>query len=103
VWSWIANSSSEPSDRAAAEAHSRDKLYGLSVLVAWARAARVVRVMKGRLVRVNSAAKSGHGLRPVEAGPARAVGCCVSEADSPLPRQWLLVRFVVTWKQATSY
>jgi hypothetical protein len=36
---------------------SSDELYGLSVLVAWARAARVVRVVKGRLVRVKSASK----------------------------------------------
>lgn len=34
-----------------------DELYGLTVLVAWARAARVVRVVKGRLVPVKSAAK----------------------------------------------
>jgi hypothetical protein len=37
--------------------HSSEELYGLSVLVAWARAARVVRVVKGRLVRVKSASK----------------------------------------------
>ncbi|MGN9890299.1 hypothetical protein [Micromonospora sp. L31] len=36
---------------------SSDDLYGLTVLVAWARAARVVRVVKGRLVPVKSAAK----------------------------------------------
>lgn len=36
---------------------SSEELYGLSVLVAWARAARVVRVVKGRLVRVKSASK----------------------------------------------
>ncbi|KAB1156490.1 hypothetical protein F6X68_11460 [Micromonospora sp. AMSO12t] len=37
---------------------SSDDLYGLTVLVAWARAARVVRVVKGRLVPVKSAAKT---------------------------------------------
>ncbi|MFV2021107.1 hypothetical protein [Micromonospora sp. LOL_023] len=36
---------------------SSEELYGLSVVVAWARAARVVRVVKGRLVPVKSAAK----------------------------------------------
>ncbi|MCW3839149.1 hypothetical protein ONA70_03435 [Micromonospora yasonensis] len=36
---------------------SSDELYELSVLVAWARAARVVRVAKGRLLPVKSAAK----------------------------------------------
>ncbi|MGC5020371.1 hypothetical protein [Micromonospora sp. DT47] len=36
---------------------SSDELYVLTVLVAWARAARVVRVVKGRLVPVKSAAK----------------------------------------------
>ncbi|MEH1053693.1 hypothetical protein V6U89_00530 [Micromonospora sp. CPCC 206171] len=36
---------------------SSDDLYELTVLVAWARAARVVRVVKGRLVPVKSAAK----------------------------------------------
>ncbi|MBM0224323.1 hypothetical protein [Micromonospora sp. ATA51] len=36
---------------------SSDELYGLTVLVAWARAARVIRVVKGRLVPVKSAAK----------------------------------------------
>ncbi|WP_319462701.1 hypothetical protein [Micromonospora sp. RTP1Z1] len=36
---------------------SSDELYQLKVLVAWARAARVVRVVKGRLVPVQSAAK----------------------------------------------
>jgi hypothetical protein len=35
-----------------------DELYGLTVLVAWARAARVVRVAKGRLLPVKSAAKA---------------------------------------------
>ncbi|SCL20419.1 hypothetical protein GA0070624_1991 [Micromonospora rhizosphaerae] len=37
---------------------SSDELYVLTVLVAWARAARVVRVVKGRLVPVKSAAKA---------------------------------------------
>ncbi|GAA2709476.1 hypothetical protein ACFY2R_01600 [Micromonospora olivasterospora] len=36
---------------------SSDELYGLTVLVTWARAARVVRVVKGRLVPVKGAAK----------------------------------------------
>ncbi|WJK35287.1 hypothetical protein [Solwaraspora sp. WMMA2065] len=36
---------------------SSEELYGLSVVVAWARAARVVRMVKGRLVPVKSAAK----------------------------------------------
>ncbi|RQW84055.1 hypothetical protein DKL51_30745 [Micromonospora globispora] len=36
---------------------SSDELYVLTVLVAWARAARVVRVVKGRLLPVKSAAK----------------------------------------------
>ncbi|MBO4208343.1 hypothetical protein [Micromonospora echinofusca] len=36
---------------------SSDDLYGVSVHVAWARAARVVRVVKGRLLPVKSAAK----------------------------------------------
>lgn len=37
---------------------SSDDLYELTVLVAWARAVRVVRVVKGRLVPVKSAAKT---------------------------------------------
>ncbi|MFG3710213.1 hypothetical protein [Micromonospora sp. NPDC047730] len=37
---------------------SSDELYGLAVLVAWARATRVVRVVKGQLVPVKSAAKT---------------------------------------------
>ncbi|MGR6317529.1 hypothetical protein Q2K19_05290 [Micromonospora soli] len=36
---------------------SSEELHGLTVLVAWARAARVIRVVKGRLVPVKSAAK----------------------------------------------
>ncbi|PZG14697.1 hypothetical protein C1I95_21180 [Micromonospora craterilacus] len=37
---------------------SSDELFGLTVLIAWARSARVVRVVKGRLVPVKSAAKT---------------------------------------------